>query len=575
MLEPATILPGPTRTMPRPLAFLCRMLTEMFAIDVRALAAFRIAMGLLLLVNLGCRLVDLDAHYTDHGVMPRQARLAIYQWRGMEDTGRYPWSLHLLNGSAWSQEVLFAVSAVFAVWLLLGYRTRLSTCASWLLLISLGGRNPMIVDGGEAIWEAMLFWSMFVPLGAAWSIDRRLRPPLTPPPQRILSCATAALLVQVAMMYFFNGLFKTAPMWDRDFTAVYYVMNLSMYATHFGESLRQFPGLLKVLTAGTFFLELCGSLLAFVPLWKGLFRRLAIVGFTLLHLGFVLTMTLGIFPWICIACWLLFWPQSWWDRLSRVRLFGRLAARLERRAAPYLNAVWFRNPERPRLRSSRLASTLVVLLGGIVLLWNVRELQRQRKIDRDAALAATENGPTQKRSEAEQGEILPDSFDLFMRGLGFDQRWCLFAPQVFNEEGYFTMEGTLAGGQIVNLWRPGLNLPATRAEAVEQAYVNQRWRNYLMALAMPENAFQKTYLSDWLRWRWEQQLHPNEPTQKIIKVRIILHVEKSPEPGQPRGEPAETIWVWRDPFVPDPTIQDIPPPVLPSDTDTTVPEPVK
>src|SRR6185312_201958 len=40
---------------------------EVFALDVRSLALFRIGLGLLLLADLGQRVLDLNAHYTDAG----------------------------------------------------------------------------------------------------------------------------------------------------------------------------------------------------------------------------------------------------------------------------------------------------------------------------------------------------------------------------------------------------------------------------------------------------------------------------------------------------------------------------
>src|SRR5689334_12189724 len=134
MHAPVTDLRAANRTSPAAGWSLRGKLTELFGIDLRALATFRIAMGTLLLVNLYARFQDLTAHYTDDGILPRDVRLKIFEWGG-QDGGRSIWSLHLLNGSAWSQAILFAAAAVFAVWLMLGYRTRLATCASWLLLV--------------------------------------------------------------------------------------------------------------------------------------------------------------------------------------------------------------------------------------------------------------------------------------------------------------------------------------------------------------------------------------------------------------------------------------------------------
>ena len=90
-------------------------LVKLFALDVRALLALRVGLGLLLLTDLAGRARDLTAHYTDAGVLPRAARMAM-QWDFCE-----PWwmSLHMLSGSVWWQAVLFSVAAIAATCLLI------------------------------------------------------------------------------------------------------------------------------------------------------------------------------------------------------------------------------------------------------------------------------------------------------------------------------------------------------------------------------------------------------------------------------------------------------------------------
>ncbi|NIP85312.1 MAG: hypothetical protein GTO03_07040, partial [Planctomycetales bacterium] len=139
-------------TSPPPRSSWRRKVEQVFGIDLRSLAAFRIGMGLLLLSDLFCRGQQIAAHYTDLGVLPRGARIAIYDMG--DQTGlRYWWSLHMFSGEYLLQLLLFVVAAVFAGWLLIGYRTRLATIASWILLISLASRNPMLLDGGDVLLQ--------------------------------------------------------------------------------------------------------------------------------------------------------------------------------------------------------------------------------------------------------------------------------------------------------------------------------------------------------------------------------------------------------------------------------------
>ena len=138
----------------------CR-LRQVLGLDLRSLALFRMCAALVVLADLALRARDLRAHYTDDGVLP-QAYFLVDKTR---------WSLHLLSGSAYFQAALFVLAAVFALLLLVGYRTRLATFVTWLLLLSLQSRNWMILNSGDVVLRLTLFWSLFLPLGARFSVD--------------------------------------------------------------------------------------------------------------------------------------------------------------------------------------------------------------------------------------------------------------------------------------------------------------------------------------------------------------------------------------------------------------------
>jgi HTTM domain len=146
---------------------------------------------------------DLRAHYTDFGILPR-ASLGLYTWRTV-------WTLH---GAASPHPALvvalFAIAAVFALLLALGWRTRLATFVSWLLLTSLQYRNPALVFGGDVMLRMLLFWGLFLPLGARWSLEARRRPPAA---DSFVSVASLALVVQIALVYVCSALNRTGPTW--------------------------------------------------------------------------------------------------------------------------------------------------------------------------------------------------------------------------------------------------------------------------------------------------------------------------------------------------------------------------
>ena len=138
-----------------------------FYVDLRSLALTRIAFSILILVDLSIRALALEAHYTDFGLMPRNALLDLHwnQWHV---------SLHMMSGLFAVQFFLFMLAASFAFQLLIGYQTRISTIVSWFFLVSLHNRNPLVLQGEDFIFRCLLFWGIFMPWGARFSVGAYL-----------------------------------------------------------------------------------------------------------------------------------------------------------------------------------------------------------------------------------------------------------------------------------------------------------------------------------------------------------------------------------------------------------------
>jgi len=141
-------------------------------IDLRSLALLRITAAVFLLIDLADRARLLITNYTDAGAHPRAVALTYYQY-GLP-------SLHLMAGSARVQLALFVLAGIAAALLAVGWRTWIATFVSWYLLGSLHARNELVLDGGDYVLRHLLFWSLFLPLGARWSLDARGRPERRP-----------------------------------------------------------------------------------------------------------------------------------------------------------------------------------------------------------------------------------------------------------------------------------------------------------------------------------------------------------------------------------------------------------
>src|SRR5262249_51804954 len=156
-----------------------------------------------------------------------------------------------------------------------------------------------------------LFWSIFLPLGACWSVDSA-GPAGSPASARVVSVGSVALIVQVCLIYVFAALWKSAPEWRTEGTAVYYALESGYFTTWFGYWLLDNPALCRWLTFSTFYLETFGPVLLFLPFRPALFRTLAVLLFVGFHAGLGMALKLSNFPFACMAAWLALLPAGFW-----------------------------------------------------------------------------------------------------------------------------------------------------------------------------------------------------------------------------------------------------------------------
>ncbi|HEX5446248.1 MAG TPA: HTTM domain-containing protein [Pirellulales bacterium] len=489
-----------------------RYIRKALSIDMRSLAALRIALGLMLLIDLTARAGNLTAHYTDAGVFPRALRIELDAAEAASGEN-YHWSLHMLSGERWAQAAMFALAGGGALAMLAGYRTRLATIVSLVMTVSLQTRNPLVADAGDLILKCLLFWSMFLPLGAAASFDRLLRPDDAPPPKGVFSAASAALLLQVCMIYWSTAAEKHDPIWTRDYTALYYTLSLDTFAKPLAHWLLQFPRLLVGLTAVTYWAEWLGPVLALAPLFKGGIRAAVALFFCLLHLGTAITMELGLLPWIAMTAWLPFLPGGVWDRLAG--LISRFAAARGRLGAAGSSTArhfeaWLGRPAAPYAPAGRLTNCLVVLLLAYTAVWNVNRITKW--LDGNASV--------------------PRQWKTVGIVTGLEQAWPMFAPYPMTSDGWFVMKGVLADGAVVNLWQPGEPLPWRKPASVRTTFRGRRWAKYLQNLLSDEYGVYIPGLAAWLRRRWNQEFAGNSPDRRVRSVEIVYQIEETLSPGR-------------------------------------------
>lgn len=284
------ILPSPSPAHP-----LCSRL----ALDLRSLALLRAGLGIVLFCNAIGRLLQAGALYTDAGLLPRD--LAV----GAIEAGRI--SVHLASGGLLFALLLSALQAGAAALLALGWRSRASGLALWLLMVSAIARHPAMLDASEAFALALLSFGLLLPWNARWSVDAAFAS--TRPGPVHLSWAGIALLVYVCLLPIALLLWADAPgglsAW------------LSAPAAHApGRWLLHAAALIGPLNVA---LHIAGWLilpLALAPWSRPYARRAALVLAMLLGAGALLSLCPATLAVLTLLATALLIDGALWDRLS-------------------------------------------------------------------------------------------------------------------------------------------------------------------------------------------------------------------------------------------------------------------
>lgn len=456
------------------------------AIDLRSLAALRIGLGALLLVDLGYRSLDLRAHYTDAGVLPRSALQLL------KLSPENAWSLHTLGGSALWEWPLFGVAWAAAFAFLLGYRTRLAGLLSWVLLLSIQHRNPLILIGADLLLRILLFWALLLPVGARWSLDRRAGRVAQDGRECTASLASAGLLLQVAVVYLFSVYFKLLqPEW-RDLSALERTLQVEGVATGLGRSLLAAPELLVGLTALTLALEGLAVLLLFCPWRTSQVRTLLALAMAAFHLlGIGATLRLGLISWTMALAWVPFLGGSFWDRLGR-----RFPAVGDDRAPE-------RAPRRALLLDAMAALGLVLVVAD-----NVISIDRERL-----------------------QPVTPRPLEFGIGALGLGQGWHLWDRPLLNR--YYVFPATLRDGSRVDLHR-GAPLDWDRPRRRSR---NNHWWKYQLHVSRVYGAPLRPHYARYLVRSWNRG---RDPDRRVDSLELV-YVDGRPE-APPGRLPRWVLW---------------------------------
>ncbi len=307
-----------------------RLVRVYLTLDDRSLGAGRIALGLCLLLDLAKRVPGLSTWYTNEGLLPNHTLL----WQPTYD---HALSLFYMASYGYEVAVGFVLCGAAYLMLLLGWRTRLAQILSLVAVLSLHGRVLFVQNGGNVVLSEICLWTCFLPVGRRFSLDARRarrhteRGPLTPRTDHdVKSIACLAILLQLAVIYFFNGVQKDGQSW-KDGSAVHYVLQAEGQVTWISLWLRPHLtfAMSHLLTRTTQFVELAAPVLIFLPFGTPIARLIVIAMLFGLHASLAVFLNLGVFSPAMIAFLPNLLPGAFWDWACE----SSLAGAIERTAA--------------------------------------------------------------------------------------------------------------------------------------------------------------------------------------------------------------------------------------------------
>jgi hypothetical protein len=184
--------------------------------DLRTLVVFRVCLSVALildlLINRAPSMVEL---YSNEGVLTTEAVSKF--------SSAHKFSALYYIKSVFGVKLFFSVYFLLCLSLLMGFKTRFVAPVLYVFFFSILERVFPFITGADTVLNLMLFWSMFLPLSGQQNMGSKKEE------SNYIhrSVAVFALTLQIALIYFFNFLFKNGETWS-DGSAVGYA--LSIYA---------------------------------------------------------------------------------------------------------------------------------------------------------------------------------------------------------------------------------------------------------------------------------------------------------------------------------------------------------
>ena len=117
-----------------------------------------------------------------------------------------------------------------------------------------------------------------------------------------------------------------------------------------------------------------------------------------------------------------------------------------------------------------------------------------------------------------------------------DQHWGMFAPAVFNDDGWYILEGTTATGRVLDLNRAGAPVCYAKSALVVALFKSDRWRKYSENLPFVSNAWMQPYYCNYLLRIWYEN-----PAHTPLRHLSVVYMKEVSLPDYQVAQPVREV----------------------------------
>jgi uncharacterized membrane protein YphA (DoxX/SURF4 family) len=278
------------------------------SVDARQFAALRIIFGILSCIYFVGFLPYVESQFSTTGWLGNLRQIAV------QNGGS--WSYFFIQAFDYAElyaNAIVVVGIVSAFLMAIGWHSCVATSLTWLVWVSLWNRNPLLMDGDDAVLKLMCFYLLLSPCANCWAIDAYFNKK----PMFVCIWPLRLIQFQVALIYLVSGWVKFHSQEWEDGTIIQYIMVHPQYSRWDGWAIINLP----------FSKEIFAGLAWFIRWWELFFPVLLVIPHTrklnifigiLFHLGLLFTMNLRWFAVIMLSLYLTLIPNSCFSRFEHI-----------------------------------------------------------------------------------------------------------------------------------------------------------------------------------------------------------------------------------------------------------------